>query len=175
MTAPVFMEGDLVTLHPLQRDDLEFAQEAINHPDVRRDLMAHGPKTMADEEEWYENTTPEEPTFILRADGERVGTIGMEHLNPIWGSVEIGYWIHPDHWGNGYCTDGVREVVRYAFEERRLNKVTARTYETNSGSNRVLQKVGFEREGAFRKEAFVEGEHVDVHRYGLLAEEWRES
>lgn len=174
MTPPVFVEGELVTLHPLEEEDLAFAQAVINHPDVRRHVMSAKPLSMDDEEEWYEETTPEEPTFVIRADGERVGTIGMADVNEVWGTTEVGYSIHPDHWNNGYCTDALREVVRYVFEERRLNKVYARALETNPGSNRVLEKVGFQPEGTFRREAFVEGEHVDVNRYGLLAEEWRE-
>jgi RimJ/RimL family protein N-acetyltransferase len=78
----------------------------------------------------------------------------------------------PSAWGNGYATDALREICRYGFDERRLNKVVARAYETNPASNRVLEKVGFEQEGTFRQEAFVRGEFVDIHRYGLLAAEF---
>jgi len=50
--------------------------------------------------------------------------------------------------------------------------VFARVLDPNEGSKRVLEKVGFEREGTLRDQVFVSGEHVDVGRYGLLADEW---
>jgi len=80
--------------------------------------------------------------------------------------------IAPEEWGNGYATDALTAVCGYAFEERRLNKVYATTYATNPASSRVLEKAGFTREGVLRKEGFVDGDYVDMYRYGLLAEEW---
>jgi RimJ/RimL family protein N-acetyltransferase len=47
----------------------------------------------------------------------------------------------------------------------------ATVYAQNDGSRRVLEKVGFTEEGLLRQEGFVGGEHVDVVRCGLLAEE----
>jgi RimJ/RimL family protein N-acetyltransferase len=63
-------------------------------------------------------------------------------------------------------------MCRYAFEERRLDKVVAEAYATNPGSRRVLEKVGFREEGVHRQEAFVGGERVDLVHFGLLAEEF---
>jgi RimJ/RimL family protein N-acetyltransferase len=63
-------------------------------------------------------------------------------------------------------------MCRYAFAERRLDKVGAAAYETNSGSKRVLEKAGFTREGTLRREAFVGGERVDLVHFGLLADEF---
>ena len=80
--------------------------------------------------------------------------------------------VHPDHWGHGYATDAVRCLVRYAFEERRMHKVGADVYAPNEGSRRVLEKVGFEREGVRPDHAFVDGEHVDLYEYRPLADEW---
>ena len=174
MSHPTFLEGERVTLHPLEEDDLEFCHEAINRPEIRKRVLSTTPLRMADEEEWYESLDPEEPPFMIRADGERVGVIGINEVNDVWGTALIGYWIHPDHWGNGYCTDAVRCVARYAFDERRLAKLAADALVTNEGSRRVLEKAGFQHEATLRKEAFVDGERVDLTRYGLLAEEWRD-
>ncbi len=115
------------------------------------------------------------------ADGETVTLRTIEEedidfcqrmVNDRWGTAEIGYMIAPDEWGNGYATDALRTLTAHAFRERRIHKLSAQVYETNDASQRVLEKAGYSQEGIFREEAFVDGEYVDVHRYGLLAEEF---
>jgi RimJ/RimL family protein N-acetyltransferase len=113
--------------------------------------------------------------LLVCADGDPVGNVGLHDVDTAFGTAELGYYVHPDAWSNGYATDAVGQVVGYAFAELRLHKVSARCFEHNDGSRRVLEKNGFQREGVLREEAFVNDEHVDMYRYGLLAEEWRAS
>lgn len=173
MNPAPFLAGERVTLHPLEEDDMAFCRDAINQPEVRHNLLMTQPVNIDHEKEWLESIDPEEPVFLIRADGDRVGTIGMDRVHESWGSAIVGYWIHPDYWGNGYCTDALGAVVRYAFDERRLEKLSAEALVTNEGSKRVLEKAGFEQEAVLEKEAYVDGQRVDLARYGLLAEEWR--
>jgi RimJ/RimL family protein N-acetyltransferase len=56
-------------------------------------------------------------------------------------------------------------MVDHAFDDRRLHKVVGEAYAHNTASRRVLGKVGL------RDEKFVGGDHVDIHRFGLLADE----
>lgn len=100
-----------------------------------------------------------------------MGIVGLDDPHPAWGTAEVGYFVDPDHWGNGYATDAVRTVCRYAFGERRLGKLYGHVFETNPASARVMEKVGFVREGVHRGQAFLDGERVDILRYGLLADE----
>ncbi|SFS00767.1 Protein N-acetyltransferase, RimJ/RimL family [Halomicrobium zhouii] len=174
MSGPTFLRGETVTLRVVDEDDLAFAQRVVNHPEVRRGVGAFAPKTAEDEREWYERQDDDGPSFVLYASDQPVGIAGL-HLDPYpWGYAEVGYMVHPDHWGHGYATDAVRCLVRYAFDERRLHKVGADVYAPNEASQRVLEKVGFEREGVRRDHAFVDGDHVDLYEYGLLESEWRE-
>jgi len=174
MGSPVFLEGDSVTLHPVEEADAEFLQRLVNDPQVRPGIGATEPVTLAEEREFVESVGDgDDVQFLVRAGGERVGTIGLSRLSSAHGNAEVGYFFAPDAWGNGYATDATRTVVAYAFEERRLHKVYARAFAFNDASMRVLEKTGFEHEGTHRDQVFVNGEHVDVHRYGLLADEWR--
>jgi RimJ/RimL family protein N-acetyltransferase len=65
------------------------------------------------------------------------------------GEVEAGYALERKHWGKGYATEAMRELVRVAFEVLELPSLFARVQPDNLGSVRVLEKVGFafEREG----------------------------
>lgn len=173
MDRPVFLEGDLVELRPLDTDDATFLQTLINDPRVRLRLGAYEPFTHTQEVEWIEQRDEsDEVNLIITADDDRVGIIGFTPKHQAWGIVEAGYFVHPDHWGYGYATDALECICRYAFTERRLHKVAAEVFETNEASQRVLEKVGFVEEGRFQAEAFIDGEYVDVLRYGLLGDDF---
>jgi ribosomal-protein-alanine N-acetyltransferase len=173
MPGPPFLHGETVTLNAVDEDDLEFVQRIVNDPDVWGSLGSATPKTMREEEEWYESLSEDDGdvNLLICVDGDPVGTVGL-HVNETWGTGELGYMVAPAAWGEGYCTDAVRTISRYAFAERRLGKVGAAAYETNRGSQRVLEKAGFTREGTLRQEAFVGGERVDLVHFGLLADEF---
>jgi len=82
------------------------------------------------------------------------------------------YWIAPPYQGNGYVTEATALALDWAFGTRGLAKVWAMVIEPNVASQRVLEKLGFVREGVHRKETLVDGERTDNLHYGLLAEEW---
>lgn len=173
MPGPLFREGEQIELRPIEETDLDFLQRLINDPRVRPGLGSSVPINGQEEQEWYDSLSEDDNVHLLICvDGEAVGSIGYWVKQQDWGSAELGYSLDPAAWNNGYMTDAVRELCAYGFEERRLHKMIARAYETNPASQRVLEKVGFEREGVLRDEAFVQGEYVDMYRYGLLVEEF---
>ncbi|WP_042662104.1 GNAT family N-acetyltransferase [Haloferax sp. ATB1] len=175
MSGAAFLEGDRVELRTVESEHVEFLHETVNDPRVRRGIAASDPVTRVTEREWVESRGDgDDISFVVSVDGDPVGTIGLKPPNVVTGAAEVGYLVAPDHWGNGYATDALRTLCGYAFGERRLNKLYANAYETNPASTRVLEKAGFEREGVHREQGFVDGDHVDVLRYGRLADEWRD-
>lgn len=90
------------------------------------------------------------------------------------GTAELGCWITPDAQGEGYGTAAARRLLRYAFAERRLERVWADALATNDASNRVLAKLGFVEEGRERAAFVQDGERVDRVNYGLLADEFED-
>lgn len=173
MPGPAFLRDETVELRTVEEEDLEFVRDAVNDPDVWRTLGSATPKNMRTEEAWLERISDddEDVHLLVCDDGDPVGFVGL-HVNETWGLGEFGYWVVPEQWGNGYCTAAVRLVTEYAFDQRRLHKVAADVYDHNPGSARVLEKVGFEREGVRRGEAYVDGEYRDLLRYGLLDAEF---
>lgn len=186
MPGPMFLTDGRVSVHPIEPDDEAFCRALLNDPQIRTSIGSTDPITAPEEQEWIESQGERDGWNFLvcaRPDAEtdaiddkpvrRVGTIGVTPTNDVWGTAEIGYSIHPDHWNEGYATAAVELACQYAFDERRLAKLFANTYATNPASGQVLEKNGFEREGTLREEAFVDGNRVDVVRYGLLADAWR--
>ena len=87
--------------------------------------------------------------------------------------VDIGFTLSPAAQGHGFATEAIGELLRYLFEERVKHKVCADCDTRNAGSWRLLERLGFEREGTLR-ESYREGPvWVDEYLYGLLARDWR--
>lgn len=174
MPGPVYRRGETVTLHPIEPADAPFLADVYNDPEVRRGTGRSRPMSVAAEREWIETIderNSEGVNLLVCGDGDPVGTVSVSEIVQSWGTGEVGYLIDPAVWGRGYATDAVREVVDLAFDELRLARLTARVYETNPASARVLEKVGFTEEGRLRRHVLVDGDRVDARLFGLLADE----
>ena len=86
--------------------------------------------------------------------------------------VDVGFTLAPAAQGRGFATEAIGELVRYLFEDRVKHKVCADCDTRNSGSWRLLERLGFRREGTLR-ESYREGSQwADEYLYGLLARDW---
>ena len=97
-----------------------------------------------------------------------LGLVSEEHAHG-----EIGYIVHPDHHGNGYATEMARPLLRIAFDDLGLHRVTGVLDARNAASARVLEKLGMRREGHLVENDFVKGEWQSELIYAILATEWR--
>jgi RimJ/RimL family protein N-acetyltransferase len=88
--------------------------------------------------------------------------------------LEIGYSLVPNERRKGYCFEAVMIMVDYLFLSRDALRIQATTDVRNLGSQKVLEKVGFKKEGTVRKMLFIRGECRDAYLYSILREEWRE-
>jgi ribosomal-protein-alanine N-acetyltransferase len=176
MPGSVFLEGDAVTLHPVEPEDAPYLAALLNDPEVRQGIARSYPMSEADERAWIESldeTNPDGVNLVICADGDPVGTIGVNEVVQRWGKAELGYMIEPEAWNQGYATDATGTVVDYLIDELRFEKLNSRVFATNPASAQVLEKVGFEHEGTSRSHAFVDGERVDLELYGLTAADRR--
>lgn len=81
----------------------------------------------------------------------------------------IGYEAHPDYWGRGLMTETVRAVVQCGHGRFDLNRIEAWTVPGNPGSDRVLEKAGFQLEGVQRQKAWFHDMLRDCRLFGRLA------
>ncbi len=85
----------------------------------------------------------------------------------------LGYWIAKDYAAEGYMTEAVGAVCDYSFKGLKLHKIAAACLPENVPSRRVLQKLGFTREGMVRKHLKIAGDWRDHILYGLLEDDPR--
>lgn len=109
------------------------------------------------------------------ADGTFIGWCSLTRWNPDHRSASMGYCFVEAAWGHGYATEAARALLEWSFDTLDLNRVQAETDTRNAASARVLEKLGFVREGTLREDCVVNGEVSDSWVYGLLRREWQPS
>lgn len=106
-------------------------------------------------------------------DGRILGTCTLFHLDSRNMRAELGYALASAYWKNGYMREALSALLDYAFGTMKLRRLEADVDPRNASSLRILQKLGFSREGLLRERWNVDGEIQDTAFLGLLAREWR--
>jgi RimJ/RimL family protein N-acetyltransferase len=106
------------------------------------------------------------------SDDAFVGWLSLTRWNPDHRSAALGFCLGEAAWGQGYATEAARGLLRWAFDMLDLNRVQAECDTRNAASARVLEKLGFLREGTLREDCVVNGDVSDSWVYGLLRREW---
>jgi len=106
------------------------------------------------------------------ADGAFLGWCHLSKWNPIFRSASMGYCFHEHAWGRGFATEATGAVLDWGFHMLPLNRVQAEVDTRNIASSRVLEKLGFTREGTLREDCIVDGVISDSWVYGLLRRDW---
>jgi RimJ/RimL family protein N-acetyltransferase len=108
-------------------------------------------------------------------DGQFIGWCSLTRWNPTFRSASLTYCLDAPAWGHGYATEASRALLAWAFDTLDLNRVQAEADTRNAASARVLEKLGFVREGTLREDCIVNGDVSNSWVYGLLRREWQPS
>jgi RimJ/RimL family protein N-acetyltransferase len=121
---------------------------------------------------------PELFSFMIRTlEGDRlIGEVGLHVTQWSHGDAFVGIGISErEYQGKGYGTDAMRLILRYAFTEINLRRVTLDVFEYNPRAIRSYEKAGFKLEGRMRGFLNRENRRYDLVYMGILREEWMES
>ncbi len=175
-----FIETKRLRLRRLEAADLEALFAYRNDPEVARyqTFSARAREEVAEMIRLQADLVPGAPdtdfqfAVGLKADDILIGDVyfGVESSGR---QAEIGYTLAAEFQGYGYATEAVRGVLGFAFEQVGLHRVTAGADPRNLSSLRLLERLGFRREG-YSPESYWDGEvWTDDVRYAMLAREWR--
>jgi len=166
------LEGKTVNLRILEKEDLSLYVKWFNDPSFFGEYNPLVQATRVEMEKEYDTDPSERKRFFVeKKDGTKIGVIGVFPAGDLW---EIGFALIPSERGKGYGSEAVTIFVDYLFLSRDLVRIQARTGLRNTASQRILEKVGFKREGIVRKSMFIHGEWRDFQLYSILREEWKE-
>jgi RimJ/RimL family protein N-acetyltransferase len=159
------------TIRPWQHGDESALARHANSREIWLNLRDHFPHPYTAEHAtaWVKFASAENPpkhfAIVLH---EAVGGIAFAVQGDIARvSAEIGYWLSVSHWNKGIMTAALRAVTDYAFAQFSLTRVFAVPYATNIASHRVLEKVGYVREGVSRRSAIKDGAILDQMVYAI--------
>ena len=155
---------------PAHQDDLV---RQANDRAVWRNLMDGFPHpyTAADAAGWISFVAAVAPSLHLciEVDGVAAGGIGIivgEGTGRMTG--QFGYWLGRAHWGQGIATAAGLAMVDHARRRMEVVRLEAPVYAWNPASMRVLEKIGFTREGVLRQSVFKDGQLIDSVMFALI-------
>jgi [ribosomal protein S5]-alanine N-acetyltransferase len=173
------LQTERLTLREFAASDDEFLFRHFADPDVCRYLYDAEPFTCVEEArrliEFFaptENKDRNRWGVCLQESGELIGTCGFMFWDRANRIAELGYDLAHAHWGHGYMPEAVRAALGFAFDELELNRVHAYTSVDNAQSVRLLEKLGFAKEGVVREKHLFRGRYYDHYCFSLLAREW---
>lgn len=110
---------------------------------------------------------------VLVAQETVIGLVGFHEWDRYHRRAEAGYGFARAYWGRGFASESLRAMLRFGFDEMDLNRIFARTIADNHESVRLLERLGFQREGTQRAHSLEDdGTFHDSAIYGLLADEF---
>ena len=136
----------------------------IPYPYSREDAVAYIAHTLG-------TSWEEEANWALVIDSRVIGGVSLAPSEKA-GVAEFGYGLSPEHWGRGLMTEAAGAIIRYGFEVRGFEMLVARAEVSNTGSWRVMEKLGMSRERVGTRIG-RDGTLVDEVHYQLHREDWR--
>lgn len=139
-----FADAHLAGLHAMNREP-EVMRYITGKPETLEETRASIARVQARWAEWGYSWW----ALIEAASGELVGAgciqhLGRERANPL----EIGWRLHPAHWGRGYAIEAARRMAAFAFDELNAALLLAIRDPANTASGRVMDKLGMQQRAA---------------------------
>ena len=172
------LKGDRVVLRPIERGDLARLWELVRDFEVAV-LRYPGPvlpQSLAEFEANFDQDAArprkDHADFGIEVDGELIGSCGLNGIDHLSRSCELGIGIGREYWGKSFGQDAVRTLLDYAFEHLNMNRVGLYTLAEDARAVGAYRKAGFVDEGRIREHAWVRGRFEDELVMSVLREEW---
>ena len=150
MNETILMETERLILRPWQDSDAEALFKYASDPDVgpRAGWPPH--KSVEESLEIIRTIFHNDRTWAieLKETGEPIGCIGYfiygeSNINIGENDAEAGYWIAKPYWNQGICTEALRWLIDYCFNEKKFDVLWSDFFVDNPASGRVMEKCGF--------------------------------
>lgn len=169
------LETNRLVLRRLQPSDSNEILALRSNPEIMKFIPRPLMKTKEEALEFISamDTTIANNTVInwaitTKADDQLIGMIGFYRMKPENYRAEVGYILSAEFHGQGIISEALKTVVNYGFEKMNLHSIEAVIDPENRGSEKVLLKNNFVKEGHFKEHTFFEGNFLDSVFYSLL-------
>jgi [ribosomal protein S5]-alanine N-acetyltransferase len=174
---PSTITGQRVYLRPLARSDAAAVIRLTNQSARRCPGLVRRFKGRAQFAEFWKRYERDDCFGFMicrKEDGEPVGGISLfEVIHQSRKSGVVGYLIGAAFFRQGYATEALQLVLRFAFRQLKLHRIEANIQAHNMASLALVKRAGFIHEGNMRGFLKIAGRWRDHQRWTILAEDWR--
>ena len=168
--------GEKVTLRRLSMRDTEELYDEIMQQGVLEQLTMeiNSPEDfkkyiMFIRRQWQLNN---DFCYTIYHNDQAIGQTSLYNLSFKHLRAEIGIWMGPTHWRNGFGHEAISLLLRHSYNNLHLNRIYAHIFKENQGSISIFEKLGFSREGLNKDYVQKDDDFIDVYTYALLKREW---
>ncbi len=173
-THPI-LETERLRLRAITMADAEDVFDYAKDPESNKYMPWETHVTMADTIEYLEtipknHASRERLSFAitLKPNGKFIGSCDFHTISVTHHRVMLGYLLNRKYWGMGYMSEAVREMIRFAFEEMGMHRVSAHCDEDNIRSARVMERCGMKLEGLLKDYELRRGVFVSTRVYAVI-------
>lgn len=109
--------------------------------------------------------------FREKEEKSKIGSISLWNISWLHKRAEIGVWIFPDYWNQGYGKQALDLIIIAAFQHLKLNRLEAHVAVENLRSIHLFKKSGFQEEGRLKRYLNLKGKFHDALILAFLNEE----
>jgi len=120
----------------------------------------------------YPAKMPAEIYFRIEKENELIGEVNLSRIRWYNRKCEISILIKKEWQGKGFGKEAMKEIINFAFNRMNLHRLEAEVIEFNEVSLKLIEGLGFKREGKLREAKYFNGKYWDIIRFGLLKNEW---
>ncbi len=159
-------------LRPWEMSDLDTLVVIADNPNISNNLTNRFPHPYTREsgEGFIKMARSHDPFHIMAIEinNKVAGGVGIHPQDDIFcKNAELGYWLAEPYWGKGVMTNAVRQMVAYGFRKFDIDRIFARPFGSNIGSQKVLEKAGFQLEATFKQTLYKNGRYEDELVYAV--------
>lgn len=129
-----------LVLRRARAEDLGALHDCLSRPEAMRYWSTPEHETLEETRVWLDRMLhPAQPSddFVITLEGQVIGKAGA------WALPEVGYLIHPDHWGRGYAREAMAAIIPHLFATHGMDRLVAEADPRNAASLGLLAKLGF--------------------------------
>ena len=174
------LKGKNIILRPLKKSDVPSIFKYTKSADISRYTFVPSPNTVENIQTFIRKSrkfarkgTDYVFGIVPHDSDEVVGTLGIHGVSAVHKKAEIGYWLAKKFRGRGIMPEAIGLVIKFCFNELKLQRLQAPTLPDNVISQKLLKKCGFKYEGRHRNYYRHRKRIKDAYMYAITKEDYR--
>jgi len=176
MNTQIFLEGELIYLRALHKDDICGGYSLWLNDPIITAFNSHGryPMTVVKLLDYIDYSQVTQTDLILavieKQNYTHIGNISLQNINWVDRSAEIAFLLgDKNFWGMGIMYNAGLLLISHGFKSLNLHRIYCGTSSENKGMQKLAEKLKMKNEGLRKEAIFKQGQYFDVVEYGILS------